>query len=229
MSAKRLQVLSARYPDDEAKDFQHEEVSSCPLCHYGIVPFPVYGCFVAGNSEDRYQVYLLYLCPHCQRIFMAKYSAYTIGELLCSSSDAKLSPCNAKLYEFPQSIQDVSPLFVETFNQSAVAEAQDLTQIAGCGYRRAVEYLVKDYLCHKLPDQEEQIKSEFLGSAIKRISDPRVKTLAERSVWIGNDETHYIKKHEALDIADMKRFIGAMLHYIEAELSFEEALSIPPA
>lgn len=119
-------------------------------------------------------------------------------------------------------------MFAATFSQSAAAESQDLTEIAGCGYRKSVEYLVKDYLCHKFPDQSETIQSEFLGKAIQRIDDPRVKTLAERATWIGNDETHYVKKHETLDIGDMKRFISAMLSYIEAELIFEEALSIEP-
>lgn len=119
-------------------------------------------------------------------------------------------------------------MFATTYAEAGQAEAQNLTEVAGCGYRKSVEYLVKDYLCKKFPDSAEDIKKELLGAAIKRIEDSRIKTLAERSVWIGNDETHYIKKHENLDIEDMKRFISAMLHYIDAELALEEALSIPP-
>ena len=63
---------------------------------------------------------------------------------------------------------------------------------------------------------------------IRRIEDERIRVLSERATWIGNDETHYVKKHENLDIAEMKRFIDAVLHYIESELSFEVALSIQP-
>ncbi len=117
-------------------------------------------------------------------------------------------------------------MFVSTYNQSEVAEASNLTEIAGCGYRKSVEFLVKDYLCHKFPDNEVEIKAEFLGAAIQRIDDHRIKTLTERATWIGNDETHYIRKHESLDITDMKRFISAVLPYIESELTFEEALSV---
>ena len=54
-----------------------------------------------------------------------------------------------------------------------------------------------------------------------------MKVLAERSTWIVNDETHYVKKREELGLDDMKRFIKAMLSYIESELAFEEAEAIP--
>ena len=53
--------------------------------------------------------------------------------------------------------------------------------------------------------------------------------MAERSVWIGNDETHYVRKHEDLDVSDMKRFIIAMVRYVDAELAFEDAESIEHA
>ena len=120
----------------------------------------------------------------------------------------------------------MSPLFVETYSQAEIAESQQLLQICGVGYRKALEYLVKDYLCWKHPEDTEQILSEFLGNNLKRIEDPRIKVLAERSTWIGNDETHYVKKHEDLGIDDMKRFIKALLTYVDSELAFAEALGI---
>lgn len=43
---------------------------------------------------------------------------------------------------------------------------------------------------------------------------------------IGNDETHCVRKHEDRDISDMKQFISAVLHYIDAELTFEDALAM---
>lgn len=87
--------------------------------------------------------------------------------------------------------------------------------------------MVKDYLCHKFPEDAEKIRNELLSHSISRIDDSRIKVLAERSTWIGNDETHYVKKREELGLDDMKRFIKAMLNYIESELAFEEAEAIP--
>lgn len=82
------------------------------------------------------------------------------------------------------------------------------------------------YLSHIHPNDTEKIQSELLGASINRIENNRIKTLAQRSAWIGNDETHYARKHEDLGLSEMKRFIKAMLTYVESELAFEEAESI---
>lgn len=80
----------------------------------------------------------------------------------------------------------------------------------------------------KHPAQAEQIKAEPLGRSIGRIDDVRIRTLAERSAWIGNDEVHYVRKHTDLDIDQMKRFITAAASYIDAEIAFEAASVILP-
>lgn len=231
MPTKCLMLHNADNLEAAPVQCEYDEVSTSPVCNFAIIPHVISGFYVENeppsDGYDEYTVFLLSMCPHCRNAFLAKYSAYRSNGLhtthLCGLYPRTLAPSS-----FSQPIQNISPMFTETFSQSETAEAEDLLEIAGCGYRKSVEYLVKDYLCHKTPDQAEAIKGEFLGTAIKRIDDIRVRTLAERAVWIGNDETHYIKKHEALDITDMKRFITAMLHYIESELLFEEALSISP-
>ena len=48
-------------------------------------------------------------------------------------------------------------------------------------------------------------------------------------IKIGNDETHYVKKHEDLDVATMKVFINAMVHFIDSDLALEQALGIERA
>lgn len=99
-------------------------------------------------------------------------------------------------------------------------------EICGTGYRKALEFLVKDYLCHISPDNADSIKSELLGNSIKRIESTRIKTLAERCAWIGNDETHYVRKHDDVGLDEIKTFITAILHYVESELAFEKAEAI---
>lgn len=231
MPSNRLKVLDVSNLSS-AVMCTYEEPLECPLCHVAIKPQPILGChstYSPSYGQGHLVVHILFLCPHCQRVFLAQYAAAMRGDTLSTYALNSLSPSLPAKQTFSASIRDISPMFAETFSQSARAESEGLTEIAGCGYRKSVEYLVKDYLCHKFPDQREEIKDEFLGKAILRIEDHRIKILAERAVWIGNDETHYVKKHEALDIANMKRFITAMLHYIDAELALEEALSIDPS
>nr|WP_054756717.1 hypothetical protein [Liquorilactobacillus satsumensis] len=52
---------------------------------------------------------------------------------------------------------------------------------------------------------------------------PRIQTLAKAAVWIGNDETHFVKIHSEKDLKDMKGFLSAAALYISAELKADEA------
>ena len=93
-------------------------------------------------------------------------------------------------------------------SQSEAAEAYQLGQIAGAGYRKALEFLIKDYAIKKNPEKEDEIKKSFLGNCINNfVPDENVKECARRAVWLGNDETHYIRKWEEKDINDLKILI----------------------
>lgn len=103
----------------------------------------------------------------------------------------------------------------------------NLDQIAGIGYRKSLEFLAKDFAIKYNPDDEDKIKNMPLSNCIKTyIDDPRIKNLAEKSIWLGNDETHYVRKHEDRDISDMKQFIDALVYFISMILITEDAESI---
>lgn len=169
------------------------------------------------------------LCPNCRGVFYAEYDEefdFPTNETYVRFN--KVFPKSPETFTGPPLVSRLSPSFIAIYNQSAAAEAEELYEICGMGYRKALEFLVKDYLVQKFPADEETIKAELLGASIKRIENPQINTLATRSSWIGNDEVHYIRKHDDLDFSDMKRFIHAMAQYIESELTFEEALNIKP-
>lgn len=54
-------------------------------------------------------------------------------------------------------------------------------------------------------------------------NERKIKNLAKASIWIGNDETHYVRKYEDKDIKDLKRFISATVAYITYELIADSA------
>lgn len=67
----------------------------------------------------------------------------------------------------------------------------------------------------------------MLGKCITDyIDNEKIKTLAKASAWLGNDETHYVRKHQNYNVQDLKRFIKATVAYIEYELSFTEAFDL---
>lgn len=131
--------------------------------------------------------------------------------------------------KFPESIKELSPAFVKIYNQSEIAEFSGLSEICGMGYRKALEFLIKDFAIHSEPSDSEAIKSMSLSSCIKKYCTiSKIQVLAERSAWIGNDETHYVRKHEDRDFSDMKNFIQAIVCFIGMNLATEDAKSILP-
>ena len=47
-----------------------------------------------------------------------------------------------------------------------------------------------------------------------------------KCAWLGNDETHYIKKNEGYDVDDLKRLLNATIYWIEMKLTVEFAKTI---
>jgi len=87
------------------------------------------------------------------------------------------------------------------------------------GLRKALEFLIKDYICYKNPEKEIEIKKLFLGNCISiYIDNSRLKNISERAVWLGNDETHYIRKWKNQDIKDLKNLINITVSWIDTEL-----------
>ena len=56
--------------------------------------------------------------------------------------------------------------------------------------------------------------------------DDRLVTLAKASVWLGNDETHYVKKHPDYTLNNMKAFINAFITFIDSDLAYEAAYKL---
>ena len=101
--------------------------------------------------------------------------------------------------------------------------------MCGVGYRKALEFLIKDYLIRKHPKDEAAIKAKPLGRCIDDdVEDPKTKAVAKRATWLGNDETHYRRLWLDKDLSDLKRLIELVLYWIEAEHLTEEAFQSMP-
>ena len=101
-----------------------------------------------------------------------------------------------------------------------------LDSICGVGFRKALEYLVKDFAIKYNPEKEEVIKEMPLRQCITSfINNPRVKSIVERAVWLGNDETHYTRKWKSKDVTDLKALIELSVYWIESEIKSIEILN----
>jgi hypothetical protein len=82
--------------------------------------------------------------------------------------------------------------------------------------RKALEFLVKDFASYAEPEKKHEILKKPLAKCIgDHIDENRVREVAERATWLGNDETHYVRKWEDKDINDLKVLIRLTVNGIE--------------
>jgi len=116
-------------------------------------------------------------------------------------------------------VGDISPDFAQIYNQAEHADQLGLKLLCGPGYRKALEFLIKDYLSDLKPDEDETIKRLPLMQCIsKHVEDERVREIAKRAAWLGNDEAHYVRRWEDKDISDLKVLVKLSVHWIEMEI-----------
>ncbi|MGG7177207.1 hypothetical protein ACQPU1_06440 [Clostridium paraputrificum] len=210
--------------------FTYTELNQCPICKHSIKPYQMHG--VAYKvSDTHYNVTLLFLCPFCKDSFIIQFDKlmpYQLS-LRANSTNPKISPVKFTEQTFDDLINNTSPTFVKIYNQALSAETQGLDEIAGIGYRKALEFLIKDFTISRNPDKEDKIKKSLLGKCINDYMDnPQLRTAASRAVWLGNDQTHYIQKFEDKDIDDLKLLIRLTVHWILMILETEVAATIEP-
>lgn len=132
-------------------------------------------------------------------------------------------PPQTILLDFQDEVLEVSSDFVKIYKQAAEAEFMKLDSIAGVGYRKALEFLIKDYLIGKYSEKREKIAKAYLSDCIRDyVDDPRVKIAAEKAAWIGNDETHYVRIWKNKDIEDLKKLLKLTANWISSEILTSE-------
>lgn len=118
---------------------------------------------------------------------------------------------------FSSTIRNISPSFCKIYSEASAAQAGELNQICGIGYRKALEFLIKDYAIYEDPSNKAAIEKSFLGVCIKRyINDPLIKDSAELASWLGNDEAHYMRKYEDKNLQDLIELIKLTIQLIES-------------
>lgn len=202
--------------------------SSCPRCHSAIEPVLLWG-YINDIKKDLFSVFLQ--CNACNNTFISSYKfTGTIEEGFTkyrSSSLTRSEPISIAEESFSDEINKLSPDFVRVYNQAFAAEQNELDDICGMGYRKAVEFLAKDYAIHINPDNEADIKSSYLSACINTYFDnKKLQNLATASAWLGNDQTHYEQRISDAGIKEMKAFIMALVNFIDSDLQADIAADL---
>ena len=209
---------------------KYYEPSECPLCHKSSTVQVMYKALTKWSHSEEYNspvqnvLNILYYCNSCRLTYFCcyqpvnKFESKITHELVCSV------PNKYKSKQFDKYITELSPNFVKTYNQSSAALQENLTEVAGMGYRKSLEYLIKDFLIRTKPDDEATIRADPLSKCINMIEHNRIRNLAIKSAWIGNDESHYERTHLDRNINDLITFLDATVNWISSELAFLDEL-----
>ena len=193
----------------------------CPYCNYSGIQTQLSKTeFFHSHGNEQVEV-IVSKCEVCLRATAYNVCFSTGGSYLRTELVNPIS--SPENMTFPKSIEDMSPSFIKTYSQASTAEEIGLSQIAGMGYRKALEYLVTDFvLTNKLVTKDESVKLP-LSKLIKKLPEESIRELALASAWIGNDETHYYRQNPEFQVADIKEWIRAMINYIEMKASIKRA------
>ncbi|MEB7497367.1 DUF4145 domain-containing protein [Enterococcus faecalis] len=206
-----IKKISVSYNDHKSSR-ELDIPQKCVHCGKDMIP-DVLGAYSNENAFATYTtigVFLRCVNEECLKFYALEYQG---GQCVEYSYRPPVK------IDLPENIEQVSETFVEIYSQATTAEVENLFQIAGVGYRKSLEFLIKDYAIRKHPDREDSIKRMMLGPVIgEYLSDfPKLQNLAKAATWIGNDETHYVRKHTDKDIQNMKAFIRAAAQFIAAD------------
>lgn len=201
---------------------------SCPHCHKKCTPKHFNG-YYSKNERDLNCYYDILICPNleCQKYFATEYvlggPLLTPARFLNGTVMMPEWPEAIRVLEstFDESVGDTSEKenpkskFIDTYRQALEAENHGLDEIAGMGFRKSIEYLVKDVAARDFPEDKDKIKKLFLGDVVKKYYSGDLKDLLERATWLGNDQSHYFKLFEEYDITTLKELIGLIVSELD--------------
>lgn len=194
-----------------SQGYSVENPSNCPHCHHNMEPRFLYQNFEVDTN------YSVWKCTfrNCGRQFVAAHKITNHQGIFIGFLDG--TPIGP---HWPKVILELESKFIETYNQALKAESSGLNEISGMGYRKALEYLVKDYVIHKDSSLKGKVESKPLAMIIlenfKLPQESDLKELLQRATWLGNDMTHYLRYHETFDLNDLKELIQLVMDEIHS-------------
>ena len=187
---------------------------SCPLCGIGNNPTT----HEVGRLEiqEGYVFTLHHRCPACKKYHM------TNQEYL--NQDDKTTMIlvypNKVVIDIDDLFIEHAPRFVEFYSESVEAEKMGLENIAGTGYRSAIECLIKDYaLAFELDDKEYLSDPKLtFNNAIDRYvkNDDLLKGALHFIRTVGNGYTHW-NKSTSISLPQLKNYVDIIIQIFKSK------------
>lgn len=195
-------------------DCLYQKPAQCPHCGLGCDPAILKSSLISPfvAKHPRFVVLILQ-CTACEKLFTATYEVENNKSTLCCMTPEKP-------YVFSDSqLESISPRFIETYNQALRARHIGDLNLAACGYRTALEILVKDYAIKELKEPVDKVVPKTLFNAISDyLSADDLLRVADVIRILGNDHTHYERKYPELDFDTLQNYMNIFISLVKNKL-----------
>lgn len=203
---------------------------ACPHCFRGITPdvlsVNTLEELTSPDFDDSAEIKVATLqCPTCKKPFIKYFGkTYLPDKQRHSFHELNLLFSKRIKLDIPKNIIDLSPSFKDIYEQTLLAKEYNLTHLLGAGYRKSIEFLLKDFAIKLHPDRMDKYLKMSINQVINEIFADKVRllTASKGVIYLGNDFTHYNDKNLDKDITDMENFIKLLLNEINSELTYLE-------
>ena len=232
------QSVNLRCSEFNNRRFEVNVENVCPICNYGIdmaVGSVINYHDLHSVDQKQFSIISIHGCPHCNCGFIVQHNmiaqeqnngVYGVTIKYVETSQSTF-PAKSSCKDIYEDIRNISPKFYDVYKQSLIAKNSGLSELYGMGFRKAIEYLVKDFAISENPDKQSAIESSTLHSCIEtyfKDSDARTDLLACK--WLGNNETHYVNSNDSDDVRLLENLIEDTLYYIHRELRNKKAIQV---
>ena len=188
-----------------------EVPETCPICHHHVDPRRL---AAHSTAPDNAEVDFAFQCPRadCRRVFVGRYRLGPDGEFDLQS----VAPFTARREEFSDEIRAFSPAFVEMHHQAQEADVRGMHQLAGMGYLRALELLVKDFAAREAPERAAEVRRMPLLDCIEAyVGDANVPACAARAAALAGGDAAVTRRWEEHDVEDLRLLIRLTVNWLD--------------
>lgn len=191
---------------------------------YNIDIKPIDSCSYCGRYVDMKKIKeyeftffnqkhlcVTFQCPVCKNISFAKYEIDYMSDEYNQTHPYEIVGRNTTIISFSAQLNEFSPGFVQIFNDSYSAQQLGLLSICGAGYRKALEYLLKDYLIKIKKEDINKIRFEKLAKCVNMCADLFDVDVLNITRKLGNDSAHYENGNIEYDINTLNDYKDMLL------------------
>lgn len=188
--------------------------NKCPFCNDGI--YPQYLSHYTKETEAQFW----FLCPTCYKTFIGYYNKNKLSNQYQFSN--KTSKGNLLEIYIPEEIKEITNEFYNIYKEACQAYSLNLNKISGPSFRKAFEFLIKEYLINFQKVKKTEISKKDLFSCIKLLKkNEDIKTIANEIRWLGNNETHFenkIEEENEITLKKLKDLIEHTIYHFTSEI-----------